>query len=724
LLEYPFGLLGQTLLVAALLALYLLPPGFATAWLSDLAGFRQRSVAEKLAWSLALSFPVSTMISVGLGHLAGEPVVQAVFAVFLISALAISVRHALHKAGNVRAARSFRLLLPLLVACSLCLVASLPVMVHGHLQEGLLTNDWYIRLPLLYSAVRGGVPPINPLFTLAGHSPALHYYYFFYALCAEPLKLLHDALGNDGPRAALIASTLWACAMFFSVAWLMLKYLVLREDSELGQSQRHMLVFVFVSLIAGLDLLPNLIALLLGGRLFPTLFWWGESITPWPGTLPFAPHHYVGLSMAMLGYLLLSRSYFRMSQRWIASAIAAICFAAAIGTSTFVAAAVMAAAGIFALSEALRHRWNDAAAMTAALAGALAIDWFYIVPTFLRHDPGSAASSHTLPLKLVLLHWHEAYGLTGELLTRFLHIPQPHGLIAYVFSLPMLLALFAIQWGFFWIMLTRQARHELAQRRTMPQEQRALWCLFGTCAVLTTFISSAPLQHGINDFGRHTLLAATFVLMLWACPLVLSAWQQHRAGAKILNRWRFLAVLLCLLGFAGTAWDIAAQRFYLPLVDAGTVRPRDPFSYRPGSSMRYAELKDAWDAIGEKTASDGVVQGNPDGPLQRPLLLYLNRRVAAGDISCEASFGGDETVCRNEIVRPLLGIYLQPEAQPLYKTVFDASPAAFETTCRHIRLAALVATDYDPVWADANSWVWHEPALFAGHFVRVLACPQ
>jgi hypothetical protein len=169
---------------------------------------------------------------------------------------------------------------------------------------------------------------------------------------------------------------------------------------------------------------------------------------------------------------------------------------------------------------------------------------------------------------------------------------------------------------------------------------------------------------------------------------------------------------------------VTVQRFYLPLVDAKVVQPRDPFFYQPDVGVRYAELHDAWLGLGEKTAADAVVQGNPDGRLQRPFLLYLNRRVAAGDISCETAFGGDESICRNEIVRPLLALYEQLETRPELKLQFDASPAAFEATCRHLHLAAMVATDYDPVWTDMKSWVWREPAFYAGQYVRAIACPQ
>ena len=497
------------------------------------------------------------------------------------------------------------------------------------------------------------------------------------------------------------------------------------EPEAVGQSAtQDALLFVGVSMVAGLDLLPNLATLIFGGRLYPTLFWWGETTSPWPGTLPFVPHHYAGLAMAMMGYLLLHIAPDETGnhpRRWMQIGLSGICFAATLGTSTFLAAAVMAAAAVSGLDNAVRGRWAKAVAVFASLSMALALDWFYIVPTFLQRAPGAVWSG--APLKLVLAHWHQAYGLTGKLL-QVLHLPQGHGLRAYLVSLPVLVALYVIDLGFFWIVLGWKVKKDLGSSQTLPEKTRALWCLFGTCAALSTWVSSAPLQQGLNDFGRHTNLAMRLVLMLWACPMIASVWKHRSTGTLISRRWLITALCLGAVGIAGTAWDVAVQRIYLPLVDTGRIRPRDPFFYSPGVGLRYAEIAEAWQAIGTSTAEDAVVQGNPDGPLQRPLLLYLERRVAAGDIECEASFGGDGATCASENVRPLLALYAQPEKQWKHQVAFDTSPSTFITTCRKLRLTAMIVTDYDPVWQQKDSWVWLGQSLYTGKYVRVMACPE
>lgn len=752
-----------------ILSLYLLLPGFLIAGLVNLADFWRRSLAEKLLWSVVISYPVSTLIGVLLGHFIGPRVAQPVF--LFIAAASIWMGLVQYRRGRLSPKGSppsskWPFVLLFAAISFFCLVAVTPVLVSGHLLEGVFTNDWYIRLPLQHiSAVSATVPPVNPFYTLAGRSPELRYYYFFYVLCAEPMRLV-----SLGPRAVLAASVLWGAVNYFAVGWLMLRYLVLPgtfqfsfaarspatrtlpsaplpstlslESQRLSipafRWQRQALLFVLVSVIAGLDLIPNLLAISLGGRLYPTLFWWNpESISAWPGVLPFAPHHIFGLSCAMLGYLLLSA--FAISTERTSSntsslgapVLAGICFAAALGTSSFLAATAMAASLILGLDALLRRRWRAALAVAGTVALAILLDASFMVQTILHHGATTVSGNpdiHRYPLKLVLRFWHFSYGLTWS--TRFPVYPfaQNHGLRDDILCLPMLITLYAIDLGFFAFVLWYQVRQDLPRRHHLTPQSRALWILFLTCSTFCLCISSAPMQLGLNDFGRHNSFLMHFLLMLWACPLVTAAWQRWRSGAQLpkLTRVAFVvAVFFACLGLAGDGWDITAQRLYLPLVDRGLIRPREPFIFPPGFALRYTALRDAAKFINLNTPSDALLQYNPDGILQRPVRLYLQRRVAAGDVACESGFGGDPIICRQMIVRPLLSLYAQPSNGSIDLSVQpDSSLGHFVAVCSDLHLTALIVTDYDVVWQQAGSWVWKEPVLFTSPYVRVLACPS
>ena len=116
---------------------------------------------------------------------------------------------------------------------ALALFATCAVRVHGHLLEAVCSNDWYIRLPVQWAAGHdlGGhaVPPRNPLFTLLGRSAPMRYYYFFYALCGEPMRLF-----GLSARSVMVGGVVWAGTVFFSVAMLLVKYLVASGGMAVG----------------------------------------------------------------------------------------------------------------------------------------------------------------------------------------------------------------------------------------------------------------------------------------------------------------------------------------------------------------------------------------------------------------------------------------------------------------------------------------------------------
>jgi hypothetical protein len=729
--------MGESLLAAPALALYLLPPGFVVGSVANVAGFRGRSAGEKLMWSLVLSIPIATMIAVLGGRFAGPHAVNAIFLIVAGASgwigLGLARKGRLAPPGYDRRGGR-RLLIALAAAAALLLVTTAAIEIGGRLYEGVVINDWYIRLPVQWAAARSGVPPFNPLFTLDGVNPPMRYYYFFYVLCAAPMRLFHlDS------RGVMTASTLWACAAFFAICWLMLKYLVLPFASREGRgiedqrprwnARSSALVLFVLSLASGLEVLPNLLVVVLGMRPFASLQWWtAEGLSAWPSLLLFIPHHYAGLVCGLAGYLLLTLSREHdQGARWATVLLAGVCFAAAIGTSTFIAFTILAATGVLGVIAALRRHWGAAAEATTALVVAVVLDAFYIRETFLSHVPVASTASGTaskFPIGVVLRYWHTAYGMTDMLLLRFFHCTIPHGPLKYASVLPALLAYYAIEFGFLWFVLAGRLR--LDWGRSTPEQTRSLWVLLGTGLVISCFLSSAGMQHGLNDLGRLASLVPRTVLLLWAVPMAIDAWQRWRSGTSPHGARRLLlwGAVACLgVGWCGEALNVVWERVYIPLGEARVFRLRDPFSYAVGGPRRFQELFEAWAAIDRSTPPDAIVQDNPDGLLQRPLLLYLNRRVAAGDVECETSFGGDAGECIAENTLPLMALYAQPD----WRTYLQAAPStgisSFISTCRALRLSALIVTDSDPVWKIANSWVWQQPTLYSGESVRVLPCP-
>jgi hypothetical protein len=416
----------------------------------------------------------------------------------------------------------------------------------------------------------------------------------------------------------------------------------------------------------------------------------------------------------------------------VCAVLSGCCYAVVMGTSAFIALAGGLAAIVYGVDALRRRQWLTAAAVTTSMLLSVALDGFFLVATFLTRQKGPTAAAISVaapkqhPFKLVLWEWHTAFGTVQGLLGRVLHRPMPHGVRGYVLVPPMLVALYVIHYGIYLFVIWYRGQADLRGGQPISPQGRAMWILFLTLMAISLFVSSAPLQHGGNDLGRDILSMTRIVLIVWACPLIAAAWRRYKRGPVLPRRTKLafsVAATFGVLGLASCVWDVVEQRIYLPLVDYGVVRPRDPFPYRPGTGISYAELSDAWQTIDRTLPPDAVVQHNPDGVLQRPALLYLNRRVAAGDIECETTFGGSPAVCVEKNSRPLFALYAQPEVRADAQIAPDPTPENFAATCGALRLSALIVSDDDPVWAMPESWVWHEPVLFAGKQVRVLACP-
>ncbi len=729
--------LAPSLLATLVFALYFLPAGYVVAWLTNLGGFRRLAAPEKLLWSISLGLPVSTLLAVWMGHI-GPRATVAVFALSLCVALGIyvqSLRKGVRQTATPRNPR--RLLAPgvcLALVVLLVWFATCAVSTHGSLYEGVFTNDWYIRIPLEWSAGKGHVPPVNPFFTLGSQSTPLRYYYFFYVLCAAPMYVF-----GFSARSALIAGTAWAGVGFISVCWLCVKYLVqpswfdaFASGVAKPSARRLALTFFGVSFITGLDLLPNLPSLIGHQPPYPSNYWWSlYGISSWPGFLPFIPHHFAGMAYGLLAYLLLTREPARTST----AVLAGLCLAALFGTSTFLAITVFLCVTVLGVDAAIRRDWLLCRSVFVSFCCMLLFDIpllrelaFPALDALTAAAPAKSAASAGatgLPFVPQLLHWEHARWFVFDHTHATMRLASHHRSLAFAIAAFVVVVLYVVHWGFFGFVLWYQARADY--KRPLPREGRFLWIFFLASSSIALFITSSPLQGGLNDLGRLASLIARVILLFWTASLVLSGWHRWRNGPPLstLRSFGFLTAAVCAcIGFAGTVNDVALERTYLWRADRGAIATKTPFEYAPGFGKIYAQFAEAWQTIDKTVPSDAVVQFNPNGLMQRPVLLYLNRRVAAGDISCETSFGGNKTLCEDRVVRPLLALYGQTDGTParmIGPRTFQ--PGDFAKVCRDIGLQALLVDSTDPAWKEPSSWVWQEPALYAGGSVRVLRCP-
>ena len=112
------------------------------------------------------------------------------------------------------------------------------------------------------------------------------------------------------------------------------------------------------------------------------------------------------------------------------------------------------------------------------------------------------------------------------------------------------------------------------------------------------------------------------------------------------------------------------------------------------------------------TPRSAVVQYNPATADLNVFHLYADRQVAAGDDGCGATFGGELEKCKQ--VYPYIDAAFN---KPTISNGWD-----MDRFCDTLQINVLVATNSDPVWKDARSWVWNRPPLFSDGIMRAFAC--
>ncbi len=184
--------------------------GYLAAWFTNLHNFRQRSLVERLFWSVPLSLGISTITAVLIGKFVSLTAVVALFLASGVAWLAILFREwlQLRRAGR-KWTIGWRPLGTATVILALAWVAvailSLVDIQKGHqLFMSVATYDHASRVDWTESILRTGVPPANPLYWYK-HAASMRYYYFWNVVCAAVAQMSHLPV-----RAVFIASCVWA----------------------------------------------------------------------------------------------------------------------------------------------------------------------------------------------------------------------------------------------------------------------------------------------------------------------------------------------------------------------------------------------------------------------------------------------------------------------------------------------------------------------------------
>jgi hypothetical protein len=697
--------------------------GYLFAWLTNLHGFRMRSLVERVFWSIPASLAVSTIASVLVGKFfsLGAVVILLLASAFgSIFVLANELRNE-HKTRKRRAAGLQPLGSKALILVILWTVFTIFSLVDIHRDHELFMNvsmlDQSARVLWTESVLHTGVPPVNQLY-LYKHTVPMRNYYFWYVVCAAISRMT-----GLRARSVFTASCVWAGFGLVSLLGLYLKHFLAVGP----RLRRQFLYSVGLVTVTGLDIAVVLWNLL-RYRIPPPAdleAWSRDGIVSWLHTIFWAPHHLVSMICCMFAFLLAWMDAKECSPRSMTSAILiALAIASAFGLSVYVTFAFfLAMVGWAVWQVAIERTWRASALLAAGGAASVVLLLPYLLD--LLYTPSQLSkSSSTAGGSLFSFAVRQMIPpdrlLASELLQNFAHTHPDAA--ANLARLIWLLPGYMLELGFFFVVFLVYLIPALRRRAPLTDAQRSLLFLACVTVPITSFIRSGVLQ--TNDFAWRSALFVQFPLLLLGSDLLMS-WSasdgklplsESTAGLPgATPRWlRGVASFALIIGVLSTVCQALIFRFLIPISDMHTVSGPAPEARNLSqkayiSAIGYAQLN----AVIPRNA---VVQYNPEDQGRDRMSMIVNllgidhQSVISSDSgSCGSDLGGDPTGC------PILAAAIDA----LYN---GASADQARAACHQWGIQYLVARVYDPVWKDRNGWVWTLKPVVADEDFRALDC--
>jgi hypothetical protein len=668
----------------------LLCPGYALAWVCNLHFFRARTQAQRLVWSVALSFCVVPIASELVGKFAGLSAACWIAGLCAIACAAIAVHES--RAGLTQRWGFSGIAVCGVLAWTLFAILEAIDIPQSHgtrLLMSVTIYDHALRTAFVDAVVRTGVPPLNPLYW-PGHGALLRYYYFWYIPCAMDVKM-----AGVTARTALIASCAWGgFGLAAAIALFVEHFRDAGEALDPRRLRRDTIFGLALLSVTGLDLIPY-VAGLIAGKAIPDPDWWSaDQVTSWLDTLLWVPHHAAALVCCMAGFLLLwlAGQTGARRERWMASILAGVGFASAFGLSIWVATGfgllMLGLLGYWTMRDRGRARLLTGSALVALI---LLLPFLWELRAADRPVSAPSAASLSTPGLLTftvrrMIPSGALSGAPGFRTLRRSH-PQVEEQLARLVLLPFG---YVFELGFYGMVLLLALR----RRRQLGEADRIALALATGCLLLTSFVGSTVIVN--NDFGVRTSLIAQFFLLLLA--------------VRLRGEWRgdlrLGMILLAGIGLAGTLAQAVALRVFLPVEESRGVAGYTALAKRSSALHRaYAEMD-------RKLPGDAVVAYLPDTSRFYNLTqrLDLGRQALNESRDCDASpFGGSPEACEG-IERRIERIY----------TGVAAGQA--RQLCRELKADYLVAAIWEPVWQRKESWVWTLPPAIETDSVRILPC--
>jgi hypothetical protein len=689
--------------------------GYLVGWWTDLHGFRERSIVERIFWSLPLSLSVSTIASVLIGKFISLIAVTTFFWVSsLLCVATLGLEWLERRRHGRRWSIGFQPLGTIALIFALAWVAgALLSLVDFQWDERLYMSmpfyDHGIRVNWSESVLRTGIPPDNPLY-LYQHAAHLRYYYFWLVNCAVVTRLWHLP-----PLAVMTASCIWAGFCLAAVIGLFLKHFL-----KVGVRLRtEFLVSISLLFVGGLSGLVIFLKIGFLHQPFRINVWSPIQIPDWWSILMFYPHHVAGLVCVMFAFLLAWMAGNEGQGTRVKSLLLiAAALASAFGLSVYVAFAFFLVALMwFIWQVAFEREWRSPALLAFGGAGALVLLIPYLLELTTSTSKMLGGSLFSLAVRPTIP--------SGRLLTlpAFSHFATGHPVAAEIIARTILLVpAYIIELGFFLVILAIYLVPRLRGKQELTSAQRSLVVIAVATFPVTSFIRSGVLE--VNDFGLHSAMFLQFPLLLLATEVVMG-WrfesrkvadpQQLQGLPRLTPGWiKSLATLAMVFGILTTGYRALALRFLLPIGEAGAKGPDQANVAQLSHKAYFSRL--GYAHLDSSIPHNAIVQFNAADPWtywKNVDLVNIHHQVAIaeGSLWCGAELGGDPTGCPQ----------MASAINALYS---DATADEARSTCRLYGIEYLIANVYDPVWNNKESWVWKLNAVVADPEFRALDCGE
>ncbi len=689
--------------------------GYSAAWFTNLHNFRERSLVERIFWSVPLSLAVTTIASVLIGRFLTLDAVVA----FLMASTAICIALICWEGAQLRRFKrnwniGWRPLggKALIVAVIWIIVAVLSLVdlqADHKLFMTVTVLDMDARVSWTESILRTGIPPTNPLYQFKQPTP-MRNYYFWYVDCAAIARMARLPV-----RAVLVASGVWAGFLLAALTGIYLKYFLVSGVRLRVRFLRATLLLM----VTGLDLCVALWDIFFLHHLPPAELdlWSKDAIFSWLSTFLWAPHHIASLVCCMLAFLLAWLAGKETVRSRAASIVLiAAALASAFGLSVFVTFAFFLVMVVWAFWQLVIERTSRAALFLAAGgAGATVL----LIPYLWELSHTSSGTHGPRIFGFGIREMIPPDGLMASSI--FQHFAASHPFAALnIARLVFLIPGYVVELGFFFIVLLIYLVPAWRGRTPLTPEQRSLVFIVIATLAFVSLIRSGVLQS--NDFGWRGSLILQFPLLLLASEIV-TDWNHSETrksppgdGIELhqnMPQWlRSIAALTLVIGALGIVYQGLMLRFITLLGEGRMSADYDP-KVRSFSHNAYISLI-GYDQLDAVIPHDAVVQFNPIH--QEPFwiaadLLGVDHQTAimSDQPWCGSELGGDSSGC-TEMSGPIDAIFNGETAEKA------------RNTCNRYGIQFLVARIYDPSWKDKSSWVWTLPTVVSDNEFRALDC--